>query len=155
MYYCRNSHQQFEAPCRSLRIPRPELENLVLQSIREHIGQSEEDGLPDGIDKCGIGETRTDFLEQERLALYEAYLNGEVSLDVFKEQKEAIAERIQTAQKSRALMQEQSAREDAANKFRQIREEVSAANHLTVELCEKLVDRVFVYPDKRIEVEFK
>ena len=155
VYYCRNSHQQFEAPCRSLRIPRPELENLVLQSIREHIGQSEEDGLPDGIDKCGIGETRTDFLEQERLALYEAYLNGEVSLDVFKEQKEAIAERIQTAQKSRALMREQSAREDEANKFRQIREEVSAADHLTVELCEKLVDRVFVYPDKRIEVEIK
>ena len=75
--------------------------------------------------------------------------------EVSKEQKEQIAGKILTAQKSRALMQEQSAREDAANKFRQIREEVSAADHLTVELCEKLVDRVFVYPNKRIEVEFK
>lgn len=52
-------------------------------------------------------------------------------------------------------MQERSAREDAADKFRQIRKEVSAADHRTAELCEKLVDRVIVYPDKRIEVEFK
>ena len=154
-YICRSAACLDDAPCQDLKIPVPEMEDLVLQSIREHIGQREEDGLPDGIAESGTGETRTDSLEQERLTLYEAYLNGEVSLAIFKEQKEKIAGRIQTVQKSRALMQEQSAREDAANKFRQIREEVSAADHLTVELCEKLVDRVFVYPDKRIEVEFK
>ena len=154
-YICRSAACLDDAPCQDLKIPVPEMEDLVLQSIREHVGQREEDDAAEGIVESGTVETRTDSLEQERLTLYEAYLNGEVSLAVFKEQKEKIAERIQTAQKSRALMQEQSAREDAANKFRQIREEVSAANHLTVELCEKLVDRVFVYPDKRIEVEFK
>ena len=154
-YVCPCSACLDDAPCRNLKIPVPELENLVLQAIRERIRQNGEDGSSDGIAESGTGETRTDSLEQERLALYEAYLNGDISLDAFKEQKERIAGKILTVQKSRVLMQEQSAREDAANKFRQIREEVSAANHLTVELCEKLVDRVFVYPDKRIEVEFK
>ena len=128
---------------------------MVLREIRAHMERSGADGTSEGNVYPETAESRTDALEQERLTLYEAYLNGEVSLDTFREQKETIAEKIVTAQKSRALMQEQSAREDAANKFRQIREEVSATDHLTVELCEKLVDRVFVYPDKRIEVEFK
>ncbi len=153
-YVCPCSACLDDAPCRNLKIPVPELENLVLHAIHERIGQNGEDGSSDGIAESGTGETRTDSLEEERLTLYEAYLNGEVSLAVFREQKERIAGKILTVQKSRVLMQEQSAREDAANKFRQIREEVSAADHLTVELCEKLVDRVFVYPDKRIEVEF-
>ena len=142
------------APCRDLRFLVSEIQDLVFHKIRAHM-----DAVDPACPTVSTASPETadirDSLEQERLDLYEAYLNGEVSLAVFREQKETITERIQTAQKSRALMQEQSAREEAANKFRQIREEVSATDHLTVELCEKLVDRVFVYPDKRIEVEFK
>ena len=154
-YICRSSTCLDDAPCRNLRIPVPELENLVLRSIRERIGQNGEDGSPNGIAESGTGETQTDSLEQERLALYEAYLNGDISLDVFKEQKERIAGKILTVQKSRALLAEQSAKENAANELKRLREEIVSADCLTVEMCEKLIDRVFVYPDKRIEAEFR
>ena len=153
-YFCIGSKRMVNAPCRDLRFLVSEIQDLVFHKIRAHM-----DAFDPACPTVRTASPETadirDSLEQERLALYEAYLNGEVSLAVFREQKETITERIQTAQKSRAFMQEQSAREDAANKLRQIREEFSAADHLTVELCEKLVDRVFVYPDKRIEVEFK
>lgn len=154
-YICRRSACLDDAPCRNLKIPVPELENLVLRSIRERIGQNGEDGSSDDIAESGTGETRTDSLEQERLALYEAYLNGDISLDVFKEQKERIAGKILTAQKSRALLAEQSAKENTANELKRLREEIASADCLTVEMCERLIDRVFVYPNKRIEVEFK
>ena len=154
-YCCRNSTGEDDAPCRNLKVPVQEVENLVLHAIRERIGQNGEDGSSDGIVESGTGETRTDSLEEERLALYEAYLNGDISLDVFKEQKERIAGKILTAQKNRALLAEQSAKENAANDMKQLREEIASADCLTVEMCERLIDRVFVYPDKRIEVEFR
>ena len=155
VYYCRNSLEQYEAPCRSLKIPLSEAENEVLRQIRAHIERIEANSSSDGTVSFDAADSRTDSLEQERLALYEAYMNGEISLNVFREQKERIAGMILTAQKSRTLLAEQSAKEDTANEMRRIRDEISAADRLTTEMCKKLIDRVFVYPDKRIEVEFK
>ena len=155
IYVCRSSACQDDAPCRVLKIYVPEIEELVLLEIQAHMKQVEADSSSDGTVSFDAADSRTDSLEQERLALYEAYMNGEVSLDIFREQKERIAEMILTAQKSRTLLAEQSAKEDTANEMRRIRDEISAADRLTAEMCEKLIDRVFVYPDKRIEVEFK
>ncbi len=155
IYVCRSSACQDGAPCRALKIYVPEIEDLVFREIRAHMEQSEAYSSSDGTVSFDAADSRTDSLEQERLALYEAYMNGEISLDVFREQKERIAGMILTAQKSRTLLAEQSAKEDTANEMRRIRDEISAADRLTAEMCEKLIDRVFVSPDKRIEVEFK
>ena len=155
VYYCRKSREQYEAPCRNLKIPMSEAEDEVLRQIRAHMERIEADSPAVSAVPPETADTRTDSLEKERLALYEAYLNGDVSLDVFREQKERIAGMILTAQKSRTLLAEQSAKEDTANEMRRIQNEISTTDCLTAEMCEKLIDKVFVYPDKRIEVEFK
>ena len=80
-------------------------------------------------------------------------------LPKYKEQKEPISERLLEVQKTKAVVM---ARLEAEQEERQhqrqqmdISRMLTESDGLTSELVDLLIDKIYVYPDKRVDVEFK
>ena len=104
-------------------------------------------------------EQQIEALQDGKRLLYERYLMGEIDLDTYKAEKAACDELLLKTKNAYAAVlaqvkqkQEEQARHDNRQKAARA---VFNSEGLTVELTELLIDRVLVYPDKRIEIAYK
>ena len=86
-------------------------------------------------------------------------VSGGIPLPKYKEQKEQISERLLEVQNTKAVVM---ARLEAEQEERQhqrqqidISRMLTESNGLSLELVDLLIDKIYVYPDKRVDVEFK
>ena len=98
-------------------------------------------------------------LQEEKRKLYESLVSGGIPLPKYKEQKEQISERLLEVQNTKAVVM---ARLEAEQEERQhqrqqidISRMLTESNGLSLELVDLLIDKIYVYPDKRVDVEFK
>ena len=98
-------------------------------------------------------------LQEEKRKLYESLVSGGIPLPKYKEQKEQISERLLEVQNTKAVVM---ARLEAEQEERQhqrqqmdISRMLTESDGLTSELVDLLIDKIYVYPDKRVDVEFK
>ena len=111
--------------------------------------------------------TREDFAREEVFlkwkslsdADYEHYLMGEIDLNTYKAEKAACNELLLKTKNAYAAVlaqakqkQDEQARQDSRKEASKV---IFDADTLTTELAELLIDRVLVYPDKRIEIAYK
>ena len=104
-------------------------------------------------------EQQIEALQDGKRLLYERYLLGEIDLDTYKAEKAAcdelllITKNAYTAVLAQAKQkQEEQARQDSR---KEASKAIFDADTLTSELAELLIDRVLVYPDKRMEIAYK
>lgn len=104
-------------------------------------------------------ETYTGTLVQGKRTLYERYLMGEIDLNTYKAEKAACDELLLKTKNTYAAVLAQAKQKQDEQARQDSRKEASKAifdaDTLTTELAELLIDRVLVYPDKRIEVAYK
>ena len=98
-------------------------------------------------------------LQEEKRKLYESLVSGGIPLPKYKEQKKQISERLLEVQNTKAVVM---ARLEAEQEERQhqrqqmdISRMLTESDGLTSELVDLLIDKIYVYPDKRVDVEFK
>ena len=98
-------------------------------------------------------------IEDYKRTLYEHYLMGEIDLSTYKEQKVACDKLLLKTKNAYAAVlaqarqkQDEQARQDSRKKASKA---IFDADTLTTELAKLLIDRVLVYPNKRIEIAYK
>lgn len=95
----------------------------------------------------------------QKMRLYEQYVSKELDADSYRREKAAIDALILRIKNIYAAVIAQAKKEQAQHEEQvqrdQIVREISAADSLTQRLADLLIDRVYVYPDKRIEISYK
>ena len=100
-------------------------------------------------------EQQIETLQDGKRTLYERYLMGEIDLNTYKAEKATL---LKTKNAYAAVLaqakqkQDEQARQDSR---KEASKAIFDADTLTTELAELLIDRVLVYPDKRIEIAYK
>lgn len=100
-----------------------------------------------GRDPCG--ECRDKGKQQ----YYERFVDGTITKETFLTQKAALTERqSKAAQNKASILKEIAAAQTEKNQFVARYSKYADLDELTAEIAEKLVDRITIYPDGRIDI---
>ena len=104
-------------------------------------------------------EQQIETLQDGKRTLYERYLMGEIDLNTYKAEKATCDELLLKTKNAYAAVLAQAKQKQDEQARQDSRKEASKAifdaDTLTTELAGLLIDRVLVYPDKRIEIAYK
>ena len=164
-YHCRHSEADVESRCHKMRLNAAELEQTVFLTLKKQM-EAAAPLAPDGslrveasVPERAEYEQQIEALQDCKRTLYERYLMGEIDLNTYKAEKAACDELLLKTKNAYAAVlaqakqkQDEQARQDSRKEASKV---IFDADTLTTELAELLIDRVLVYPDKRIEVAYK
>ena len=164
-YYCRHSEADEASRCYKMKVNAVELEQAVFQILKTQLAVS----LPlnaDGTVHMGAViserseyEKQIEVLQDSKQALFEQYIMGEIDMETYKSQKAAYDATIlktKNAYAAIAAQAKQKQEEQARQSSRQeISKAVTDAEGLTTELVDLLIEKVYVFPDNRIEIAYK
>ena len=164
-YYCRHSEADEESRCHKMRLNAAELEQAVFLTLKKQM-EAAAPLAPDGTLRVDASvperteyEQQIEALQGGKRALYERYLMGEIDLNTYKAEKAACDELLLKTKNAYAAVLAQAKQKQDEQARQDSRMEASKAifdaDTLTTELAELLIDRVLVYPDKRIEIAYK
>lgn len=99
-----------------------------------------------------------EIMESKRL-LYEQFIAGEISADAFRQGKSSLDEMLAKTKSTFAAMKAKAEERQTADNRQQQRQRLlatmQAEGTFSNELAEQIIDRIFVYPDRRIEIVYK
>ena len=164
-YHCRHSEADVESRCHKMRLNAAELEQAVFLTLKKQM-EAAAPLAPDGSLRVDASvperteyEQQIEALQDGKRALYERYLMGEIDLNTYKAEKTACDELLLKTKNAYAAVLAQAKKKQDEQARQDSRKEASKAifdaDTLTTELAELLIDRVLVYPDKRIEIAYK
>ena len=103
LFFCETPHCQESAPCKGMRWRKSELEAVLLPSYRVqrmllgdlamNVDQIPKNALVECADEMERIEERMSACEKEKLALYEAYRDGELDRDAYQKKKQHLNDR--------------------------------------------------------------
>ena len=139
------------------------LEQAVLDTLKAQMDvflSQDRAVSPTGIvTECPAYKQQIETLTDEKMRLYESYQMGEIELPVYKARKEILDAKLLEAKNAYAALTAQAKRDQEAQarkaERQSISKELSAADVLTAELIDLLVDKVYIFPNKRIEIMYK
>ena len=109
--------------------------------------------------KCSEYEKQLEVLKDQKQALFERYLLGQIELDTYKSEKAVYDAEILKVKNAYAAVTAQAKlkrEEQARQSSRQnIVHSIAEADVLTSELTDLLIEKVYVFPDNRIEIVYK
>ena len=164
-YHCRHSEADVESRCHKMRLNAAELEQAVFLTLKKQM-EATAPLAPDGTLRVDASvperaeyEKQIETLQDGKRTLYERYLMGEIDLNTYKAEKAACDELLLKTKNAYAAVLAQAKQKQDEQARQDSRMEASKAifdaDTLTTELAELLIDRVLVYPDKRIEIAYK
>ena len=151
-YLCRHTQVDESAPCHGLRISEAELEHIVYEMVLER-AQAVPDSVPAAVPDSPEGRI-ADCQERKRW-LYERFVREEISIEDYKEQKNALDDELDQLRQALAVIRTQAARSQTERDRGALLQKAKDAGQLTVELADILIDRVYVYPGGRVEPAWK
>ena len=164
-YHCRHSEADVESRCHKMRLNAAELEQAVFLTLKKQM-EAAAPLAPDGTLRVDASvperteyEQQIEALQDGKRALYERYLMGEIDLNTYKAEKAACDELLLKTKNAYAAVLAQAKQKQDEQARQDSRKEASKAifdaDTLTTALAELLIDRVLVYPDKRMEIAYK
>jgi DNA invertase Pin-like site-specific DNA recombinase len=157
-FSCGFSRPAADMPCHGLRIAKEELEAKVFEIVRGRAGallQSFEDivmGI--ALVESGTENKTADCLNKEQV-LYEKFVAGEISREEYMSRKFGAGAELNRLKKTGLTVGTADASNGSNRDLRKTAKTVADAASFTGEISNLLVDRVLVYPDRRIEVRWK
>ena len=104
-------------------------------------------------------ERDVETYKAERIRQYEAYADGVISRETYLAKKEELTEKIDSLQTAldrlRSLIEEDNTMTDKFAKINEQAEQSMMFDTLTKEMSDAFIETVYVYDEKKIEVEFK
>ena len=164
-YFCRHSDADKTLPCHKMRYETTALEQAIFISLRKQMDALGAESI-DGVEtvKAVLSqrpeyERQIEALEDNKLHLYEQYQLRKIDLDTYRTLKETLDTQLLKTKNAFAALtsqakQQQEAKEKEAQR-KSISKELAEATGLTTALADLLIDRVRIYPDNRIEIEYK
>ena len=164
-YHCRHSDADTSLRCHGMRIGITELEQLifeVLQKQLDAVGLNEADmkSTPTRPASSQLEcEQQITALQADKMRLYEQFLSGTLSMEDYKTEKAKLDDALTKTKNAHAALSAQAKEEQESHteqiQRRSIIQELTAADSLSPTLVDMLIDKVYVFPDKRIEVVYK
>lgn len=163
-FSCVFSKAAKEFDCHDLKISAKTLQQAVFDTLRLQIGCVL--GTADILNETSIRsaelqehEQKIQQLQDSKRQLYEQYVTGELDVESYKTKKAELEVQL-TLEKnicSSAAAQAKSAQceYETVVKRNEIIKELDIADTLTKALDELLIERVYVFPDNRIEIVYK
>ena len=163
MYYCRHSKVSNTLLCNGLQIRAVELEQAVLDTIRAQMRLAL--GIDTDKDTLNMQTMQQSEIKKKILSmqnkkrhLYEQYVFNEIGLESYKDQKKQIDDEIVIFQNAytHAFAKVKQAQADYEKKQKQqeIAQEFAEANSLTQLLSDRLINRVYIFKDEHIEIDY-
>ena len=142
-----------------MRLNAAELEQAVILTLKKQM-EATAPLAPDGTLRVDASvperaeyEQQIETLQDGKRTLYERYLMGEIDLNTYKAEKATCDELLlKTKNAYAAVLAQAKQKQDGRKEASKV---IFDADTLTTELAELLIDRVLVYPDKRIEIAYK
>ena len=164
-FHCRRSQAAENGPCHDLKVDALELEQVIFQTIKaqlEAVLSIREDGsisLDTVVAERTEYEKQIEALEDSKQSLFEQYIMGEIDVEAYKSEKAACDTAILKAKNAYAAITAQAKKKKEEQNRQSCRTEIAQAitnaEGLTPELVNLLIDKVYVFPGKRIEIAYK
>ena len=164
-YMCRHSTANVNSRCHTIRADAAGLEEAVLITLKKQLEillPAHEDGtlhLDATAAKCSEYEKQLEDLRDQKQALFERYLLGQIELDAYKSEKAVYDAEIRKVKNAYAavtaqakLKQEEQARQ---SNRQEIVHSIAEADALTSELTDLLIEKVYVFPNNCIEIVYR
>lgn len=162
-FYCRHSEVAETLPCHGVRIKMADLEQVVFETIRAQMCPAL--GIDSNKDKLDLQtvqqaehEEKLRSIQDSKRHLYEQYALGEIDLETYRTRKAVYDTELVQAKNVHAVITAQikQIKSDYEIKLKQqeIVQEVGNANMLTKALIDRLINKVYVFPGDRIEIEY-
>ena len=162
-FYCRHSEVAETLPCHGVRIKMADLEQVVFETIRAQMCPAL--GIDSNKDKLDLQtvqqaehEEKLRSIQDSKRHLYEQYALGEIDLETYRTRKAVYDTELVQAKNVHAVItaQTKQIKSDYEIKLKQqeIVQEVGNANTLTKALIDRLINKIYVFPGDRIEIEY-
>ena len=162
-FYCRHSEVAETLSCHGVRIKMADLEQVVFETIRAQMCPAL--GIDSNKDKLDLQtvqqaehEEKLRSIQDSKRHLYEQYALGEIDLETYRTRKAVYDTELVQAKNVHAVItaQTKQIKSDYEIKLKQqeIVQEVGNANMLTKALIDRLINKVYVFPGERIEIEY-
>lgn len=162
-YYCRHAAGMDHLPCHNLRLRASELEIAVLQAAKTYteaiLGiDPESDDLTIATVQLTDYEDRLHGLQEKKRLLYEECVSGDLSVDEFQKKKIPLDQEMIRIKNTLSTLNKKAKeeQEDKAIRIhnRILAQEVHTTDMLTQSLADKLIRKVIVHHEQRIEIQF-
>lgn len=164
-FYCRHSQANESSPCHNLRIDSEELEQVIFQTLKAQLDTVLSISVDGSICLDAVAAEHTEYekqieaLEDSKQSLFEQYVMSEIDVETYKSEKVAYDAAILKAKNAYAAISAQAKKKQEEQARQSSRTEIGKAitdtESLTPELVNLLIEKVYVFPDKRIEITFK
>ena len=148
-----------------MKVDAEELEQVIFQTLKaqlEAVLSIRADGsicLDTVVAERTEYEKQIEALEDSKQSLFEQYIMGEIDVATYKSEKAACDAAILKAKNAYAAIAAQAKKKKEELNRQSSRTEVAKAitdaEGLTPELVSLLIDKVYVFPGKRIEIAYK
>jgi len=163
VFYCRYTKAAEKFPCHGLEIKESELEGLLFEIISkqavviiglDNIGDT--GGLELKIAKQSKYEKLIRDCKEMKKRLYEQYLLREIDLESYREQKTVYDTKLKEVSGIYASLSSQTSQmkmdSEAQLKRLKLAKDISNETSLTQTLADTLIDKIYIYPDNRVEI---
>ena len=163
-YHCRHSEADSAMRCYGMRIGIAELEQLIFSILQKHMeigstGVKPAKNLLPASGSLPQYEEQISAIQDSKMRLYETFLSGEISVEEYKAQKEALDAALIKAKSAHTALtaQAKQAQEEHSEQVQRqaIIQEIASADSLNAAIADMLIEKVLVFPDKRIEIIYK
>ena len=149
------------------------MEQTAYRAIRQFIALAEKetekagkadadrrDGIAGCLAECKTLQGRTEQLKTAKLRLYEKYAGGEIGREEYRKAKaETDAKLAETAEKltetESRMAQLEAEREHSDDGLTEACRTFRQSERLTYEMAHAFIKAIYVYPDDRVEIEWK
>ena len=162
-YCCRYSTKLPGMPCYGLSIRAKDLEEAVFCSIKNQLllllGDAEEKSAPAAqSQQAAAYEARLHELQIKKRRLYERCISGGMEYDQMEAEKKKLdAELTQVTDSLTVLRETEKKHYDAVQvkqSFQTMLQEISEADQLPPSVADRLIDKIYIFHDQRIEIEY-
>ena len=162
-YNCRYSTKLPDMPCYGLSMRASELEQAVFCSAKSQLllflgNEEENDGLSLQSQQLAAYESKLLDLQTKKRRLYEQCISSGMDFEQMGAEKKRLDSEMASVTDSLPVLREMEKKhQDAAQvkrTFRDMLQEICEADQLTPSVADRLIDKVYIFHDKRIEIKF-
>ena len=165
LLHVRHSQADATSRCHNMRAYVAELEQAIFQTLKKQLDVVLTFG-DDGTIRLGaVVAERSEYEKQikalydSKQALFEQYIMGELDMEAYKAQKAAYDATILKTKNAYAAVAAQAKQkqeeQDRQTNRQEVAKAITDAEGLTPELTDLLIEKVYVFPDNRIEIAYK
>jgi len=162
IYRCNHTLADRDAKCHRMKVEAAQLDRAVLTMIRKQAEVVLNNGELSGLRKVASDETRVAQYENEirlcveqRQQAYERFVLREIDKETYQALKDDCTAKIERVYEYLSIMRQAERDRHAGVKSAEIAKRALSESVTPREIVETLIDKIFVFPGKRIEVQWK